>query len=109
MVSAMVVLPRRSIDLVSSAFISSRLARTWARVSSGLGPLETGSGWKRAARGSAVMLRGPDPFGSFAPGTPPGAYCQNMRVRLMDSTRQASRKASFCALRDLYVTLLFGA
>src|SRR5687768_15564964 len=51
------------------------------------------------------MLRVPDPFGSFAPGTPPGAYNQDMRGRLTDSTRPTFRNATFSARRDLYVTV----
>ena len=51
------------------------------------------------------MLRGPDPFGSFAPDTLPGAYMQHMRGQLTDSTRPTFRNATFSARRDLYVTL----
>ena len=51
------------------------------------------------------MLRGPDPFGSFAPDTLPGACMQDMRGRLMDSTRLTFRTVNFAGCRDLYVTL----
>src|SRR5882724_7480224 len=106
MVSASALLPVRSIDRVSSAFMSSRLARTRRRVSAGSGrTLETGSGLKRAARESAVMDRADDPFGSRTPGTLPGAYGQDMRGRLTDSTTTPFNKLVFRGLRDLYVTL----
>src|SRR5437879_11990191 len=105
MVSAKAVLVRRSMETVSSAFISSRLTRTWRRVSSGLGSaLETGSGLKRAARESAVVVRATDPFRLTAPDTLPGAYIQHMRRRLTDSTSSLHRTANFAGFRDLYVT-----
>jgi len=50
------------------------------------------------------MVRGSDPFGSNAPDTLPGAYAEDMRARLMDSTRQAFREPTFSARRDFHVT-----
>jgi hypothetical protein len=54
------------------------------------------------------MVRGSDPFGSNAPDTLPGAFTQNMRARLTDSTRQAFREPTFSARRDFQVTGLAG-
>ena len=51
------------------------------------------------------MVRVSDPFGSKTSGTLPGAWTQNMRCRLTDSTAKTFRSATFGALRDLYVTV----
>src|ERR1700742_2092209 len=71
MKSAIADLPRRSMVMVSSAFISSRRARTRRSVSSvSLGTVETGAGLRRTpAREMAGVDRGPsfrfyEPFGS---------------------------------------------
>jgi len=61
MLSAIVVLTERSMATVSSAFMSSRRARTVLSVPSALGCRETGSGARRA-RESAGVIRGFDPF-----------------------------------------------
>ena len=50
---------------LSSAFMSSRRARTMRSVSLALGRLEMGSGERRAARESAGVGRGPYPFSSL--------------------------------------------
>ena len=45
-----------------------------------------------------MVVRGSDPFGSNAPDTLPGAYTQDMRGRLTDSTRAAFRNATVTIL-----------
>ena len=62
MLSAMVVLPRRSMVMVSSAFMSSRLREDQARVSSASGAPWRPFGPGRGCPRSTVVDRGPFPF-----------------------------------------------